>query len=631
MCGIVGFVGDFSDERLLDATNALAHRGPDDEGVWKENDGRAGLGHRRLAIQDPSALGHQPMFGRQGRTVIAFNGEIYNFPELRRDLEGKGHRFQSASDTEVLLAMWDEWGSEMLSRINGIFSFALWDARLGSMFLARDALGVKPLYLAQSSSGWVFASEIKAILKLAPDLDALDPVALHRYLGLVWCPGSRTPLRGVEKVAPGESVVLRGDGTIERKTWYSLPARHALGSVGKREAATQVREGLRAAVHRQMLSDVPVGAFLSGGLDSTSVVAFAREIDPSLKCFTIELKSRNGDGFAPDLPYAVRAAEHLGVPLEVVQVSSSDMAADLERMVYSLDEPLADPAALNVLYISRLAREHGVKVLLSGAGGDDLFSGYRRHRALKFDGLMSWTPASVRRSLARLSSRLDSRSSVSRRVAKFFDGSDLSGDDRTVNYFSWAKDAQLRDLYTDEFSLAAGEFPPTEPLSAYLGQLPDGLDPLERMLALEQRFFLTDHNLTYTDKMSMAVGVEARVPFLDLDLVEQSWGIPSRLKQRGPVGKWVLKEAMRPLLPDDIIDRPKTGFGAPVREWITGELKELVRDTLSEEALKRRGIFDPAAVAKLVERNEQGRVDSSYTILSLVCIEIWCRSFLPNN
>jgi asparagine synthase (glutamine-hydrolysing) len=628
MCGFVGFVGDFSRTRLRAATRVLSHRGPDDEGLWCDHDGHVGLGHRRLSIQDTSHLGHQPMLSEDGQTSIAFNGEIYNSPELRRELEGEGWGFRSRSDTEVLLAMWSIYGRAMLDRLNGIFAFAIWDARCGSVFLARDALGVKPLYLARGSRGWVFASELKAILQMVPELVALDPVALHRYLGLIWCAGARTPLKGVEKVEPGGWVNLHLDGTEDRGSWYSPPTRSLAVAISGREAPDRVQQCLRTAVHRQMLSDVPVGAFLSGGLDSTSVAAFAREVDPALKCFTIQLDEGSGDGFAADLPYARLAAKHLGVPLEVVRIGSTDMASDLERMIFSLDEPLADPAALNVLYISRLAREHGVKVLLSGAGGDDLFSGYRRHRALRYDGVLAWFPGPVRRALAGLAPRMDSRDPFMRRAAKYLAGAELSGDARIANYFVWAQDSQLRGLYTRAFGEAVGPELPIAPLLEYLHQLPQGLDSLQRMLALEQRFFLPDHNLTYTDKMSMAVGVEARVPFLDRDLVELSWRIPSSLKQRGRVGKWVLKEAMRPLLPARIIDRPKTGFGAPVREWVRGELRELVQDTLSEEALLRRGMFDPSSVARLIRENEAGRVDSSYTILSLVCVEIWCRSFL---
>ena len=297
-------------------------------------------------------------------------------------------------------------------------------------------------------------------------------------------------------------------------------------------------------------------------------------------------------------------------------------------MVMQLDEPLADPAPLNVLYISRLAREQGIKVLLSGAGGDDLFTGYRRHHALLLEKWWRWLPRGLRIGLEKATSRFDQRHAWARRLAKLFNGASLDGDASIANYFLWAREADLLALYTPEVRAQLREVQALEPLVDFLASAPQGLSRLERMLLLEQRFFLADHNLTYTDKMSMAVGVEARVPFLDLDLVEFAARIPPAYKQRGGMGKWVLKKAMEPYLPRDVIYRPKTGFGAPLRRWMRHELRELLGDLLSEESLKRRGVFDPAAVQRMIAANDAGRMDASYTLLSLLCIEIWCRNFI---
>jgi asparagine synthase (glutamine-hydrolysing) len=398
--------------------------------------------------------------------------------------------------------------------------------------------------------------------------------------------------------------------------------------VDAREAVLRVREGIRAAVHRQMVSDVPVGAFLSGGLDSSAVVAIAREAAPSIDCFTIDTRGIRDAGTTDDLPYARRVAAHLGVKLHEVEIDASRMAADLERMVYQLDEPLADPAPLNVLYISQLARATGIKVLLSGAGGDDIFSGYRRHAALSMERYWSGLPATVRRGLRIVTSGAPQRGSWGRRLSKSFARADACGERRLTGYFLWADAERIRGLFASDHRATLATEDIEAPLHEYLAALPAGLSPLQRMLALEQRFFLADHNLLYTDKMGMAAGVEVRVPLLDKDLVRLANSLPAEFKQRGREGKWIFKQAMAPLLPREVIHRPKTGFGAPLRQWIRHDLSEMVDDLLGAETIRRRGLFDAARVAGLVEDHRAGRTDAAYTILGLMCIELWCRRFL---
>lgn len=631
MCGILGYSGAFQTSGLKAGLRAIAHRGPDDSGIYLNPSSEVGLAHARLSILDLSQNGHQPMESEDRNDVIVFNGEIYNFRELRRELEAKGHRFRGHSDTEVLLHLYHAKGEDMLSRLNGIFAFALWDARAATLFLARDNLGVKPLYFSETARGVAFASEIKALLALVPEARELDPAALHRYLSFLWCPGSRTALSAVHKLEPGEAIEVR-NGRIQRRwAWYRLPAvRGVRPSLSEADALSGTVTGLRAAVQRQMVSDVPVGAFLSGGLDSSSVVAFAREAAPDIQCFTIESKGGQDTDTTDDLPYARRVANHLGVRLEVVRIDAHRMASDLESMVVQLEEPLADPAPLNVLYISRLARENGVKVLLSGVGGDDLFSGYRRHAALHYDRLWRWLPSGIRAGLERSTRALNQHDPLTRRTAKFFRGAGLDGDERLIDLFAWASEGDLMALYSKEFREMAAYSAATEPMREFLARIPAEVAPFERLLALEQRFFLADHNLLYTDKMSMAAGVEVRVPFLDLELVEHAARVPSGLKQRGRIGKWVLKKSMEPYLPHDVIYRPKTGFGAPLRRWMRHELLPVMKDLLSTESLNRRGVFDPAAVHRLIADNEGGRVDAAYTLLSLLNIEIWCRAFLDS-
>ena len=638
MCGIGGWLSSKQVpraqlERIAGLfVKGLAHRGPDDSGVYVEEDSGLALAHTRLAILDLSSAGHQPMKDATGRFTIVYNGEIYNFKELREELKAAGIHFRSRSDTEVLLELFARQGDRALPRLNGIFAFAVWDKIEKSLFLARDAMGVKPLYYTEKAWGFAFASELKVLVPLLMTR-TLDPLSIHRYLTFLWCPGDGTPLREIRKLQPGEALVVQNSRIIRRWAWYELPARRAFVSnpLSGEKAIGAVTEGLRSAVHRQLVSDVPVGAFLSGGLDSSSVVAFAREKATGMRCFTMEVKDEQDAGFADDLPYARRVSKYLGVDLNIVTVDSANMARDLEKIVRLLGEPVADPAPLNVLYISRLACESGIKVLLSGTGGDDLFSGYRRHIALKYESIWSWLPKSVTLIFREALQKLESHSSFARRIRRLTEIALLDHQNRMSGYFSWMPEDILKSLYSTDFLRQLGNEPADGPMIEFLNGVCNRIDILDRMLALEQRFFLADHNLMYTDMMSMAVGVETRVPFLDLELVEIAFRIPANLKLKGLTTKWVLKKAMAPYLPKEVIYRSKTGFGVPLRRWLRQDLRNLVRHLLSPEVLSQRGLFNPEAVNRLVADDMAGRIDASYTILSLIMIELWCRVFLDER
>jgi asparagine synthase (glutamine-hydrolysing) len=536
------------------------------------------LGHARLAIIDLSPAGHQSMTDLSGRYTIVFNGEISNYRELRAELKSDGVRFRGHSDTEVLLELYARNGASVLARLNGIFALALWDRDSQELLLARDALGVKPLYFTLQDGGMAFASELKALLPVLHSR-TLDAAAIHRYLTFLWCPGESTPIKEVQQLHPGEAVRVNRDGQIsDRWLWHELPARRGvlpeLAFDRSPDAAiAEVHDSLRHAVHRQLVADVPVGAFLSGGLDSSAVVAFAPERTSDLRCFTIELNGGNDFGFIDDLPHARRVAEHLGVRLDVISVDASRMAMDLQRMVWMLDEPLADPAPLNVFYISKLAHQNRIKVLLSGAGGDDLFTGYRRHVARRYERMLTWLPRSLRIALEGGTAWFDASSALGRRAQRLFLNAGCSGDERLVAYFRWATEPRIRGLYSPAFAAEVGAESAARPLLEFLSGIPAAVSPMERMLAIEQRFFLPNHNLAYTDRMSMASGVEVRVPFPDLDVVEHAAHIPDHLKQRGRTGKWILKKAMEAHLPRDAIYRAKTGFGAPLRRWLQTDLR----------------------------------------------------------
>lgn len=631
MCGIAGFQGQYGSELLTRMAARLAHRGPDDEGIATFPEHRVGLAHRRLSIIDLSPLGHQPMFDPSGQVAIVFNGEIYNYRALKTDLEQGGWRFRGHSDTEVLLALYLAQGVDMLKRLNGIFAFAIWDGRRRSLFLARDGLGVKPLYFTQSPRGFAFASELKALLCL-PDLDrTINANALRAYLTYLWCPAPDTPLQAVSKLPPGAALIVQ-DGRITRQwTHYELPVHGVFESVRPAESIDAVRAAVREAVRRQMVADVPVGAFLSGGLDSSAVAAFAQEAMPHgrLQCFSIELDDADAarEGMTADLPFARKVARHLGVDLHTVRVGP-EMADAIPEMLYHLDEPEADPAPLNALFIARLARRQGIKVLLSGAGGDDIFSGYRRHRALSLERYWARLPAALRGALAHAARNLPLGVPGSRRLSKAFAYAHLTPDERLLRYFWWLdRDEAARLLSPALRSQLSG----IDPVQDTLARLPASTPPLQRMLHLECRHFLADHNLNYTDKMGMAAGVEVRVPLLDVDLVALAARLPPGLKQRGSEGKWVFKKAMEPLLPREVIYRPKTGFGAPLRAWLKGPLAGMLGDILSVDTLKRRGWFDPVAVEALRARDRLGQVDGAYPLFALLCIELWARQFIDGH
>jgi asparagine synthase (glutamine-hydrolysing) len=655
MCGIVGFQGNYSPELLRAMTNAVAHRGPDGEGMVilsAGDEAPTGLGHRRLAIIDLSAAGCQPMSAlpdpggamQSGLTLI-FNGEIYNYRELRAELTAAGHRFMSGTDSEVLLHLYEHAGLEMLSRLNGIFAFAIHDARplgrpqgvaRGALFIARDQLGVKPLYYAQGPRGVLFASEIKALLHDATLSRQLDPLALHYLLAYLWVPAPQTMLQSVRKLEPGHALLVH-DGRVRRKwCYYDLPYDGTRASCSFEAGARSLAVHLETAVRRQLMADVPVGAYLSGGLDSSSIVAMMRRAQPErpITCFTIDFPENvDLEGSPADLPYARQVARHLGVRLVEVLMRPEEIRR-LPRMVELLDEPQADPAPINALLIAERARAMGIPVLLSGAGGDDLFSGYRRHWALTFERAWSWLPRAARSSLQGLAASAasgrsagQSRSAL-RRLAKMFAYAAEEGDRRLVTYFWWSTEQLRRGLYGADFAAQLTAADTAAPLLQSLARIPAEGDALQRMLYLEAKHFLGDHNLNYTDRAGMAVGVEVRVPMLDRDRVQFAVSVPPQFKQRGAVGKAILKQAMRPYLPREIIERPKTGFGAPLRRWLRNELRELVDDTLSAAAVRRRGVFDPTAVTRLVEQDRAGAVDAAYTVFALMTFELWCRRFL---
>jgi asparagine synthase (glutamine-hydrolysing) len=654
MCGIAGFQGRFGGDLLASMLDAVAHRGPDGAGtaLFEEGAGVAtGLAHRRLSIIDLSDEGRQPMTlncprcGTQSLRDLALthNGEIYNYRELRRELKGAGHVFHSGTDSEVLLHLYADLGPEMLPKLNGVFAFAIRDGRVagrpagtepGDLFVARDALGVKPLYHAEIPLGVLFGSEAKSLVRCHELPRELDAVAIHQALAYLWTPAPRTGLRSVKKLPPGCALRVRQGRVLREWRWYELPYGRAplVGSFD--EMAERVCDGVRVAVERQLVADVEVGAFLSGGLDSSAVVTMLKAARPGEQptCYSIGFHDgADADGNPADLPYARRVAEHLDVRLHEVRVGPESIA-ELPRVLWHLDEPQADPASINALLIAEQARRDGIKVLLSGAGGDDIFAGYRRHQALRFDGVFGRLPRGLRAALSRPARKaaagVGGSSPLARRVAKLLEHADLDGDRRLVSHFWWSGDALRRSLYTPAMADATSGEDVAAPLLESLARIPAAREPLDRMLFLDGKHFLADHNLNYTDKTGMAAGVEVRVPLLDLELVDLATRIPTGHRQKGMEGKAVFRRAMEPFLPREILHRPKSGFGAPLRRWMRNELRETVEETLSPASLTPRGLFAPAAVRRLLEMDRAGRIDGAYTLFALVSVELWCRQFV---
>ena len=645
MCGISGVVNCGDRETLARMTHVQAHRGPDDSGLWdrKFPDGSyIGLGSRRLAILDLSPVGHMPMCNEDRTVWITYNGEIYNFAELRRELESKGHRFASRTDTEVIIHLYEQEGPDCVKRLNGMFAFAICDLRTATptVFVARDHFGVKPFYYFHDGERFAFASEVKALLQI-PKIEAeLDPESLHQYLTFLWVPDPKTMFRRILKLPAGHYATLR-DGDLKLTQYWDLtfPAANQTYARSEADLADEVRERFRHSVEAQMVSDVPIGAFLSAGLDSSAIVAMmATATNQPVRTYTITFprKYRVGETTLDDPEVATRLARHLGCENQRIVVEP-DVTELLPRLVWHMDEPTADPAIITAYLVCREARKQAT-VLLSGVGGDELFAGYRKHVAHHWANAYGKVP-SVARGLAEgalgalpslRGTPLKGRLRLAKKMAR---SASLGPIDRFIANCTYLDDDQKSGIYSSEFSAASASDPAGQHRAAF--ERVHDADFLHQMLYLDTKIFMTSLNLTYNDKMSMASSVEVRVPFLDRELAEfVAWNVPPDLKLRGflkPTTKYIFRQAMRDILPREVLQQPKAGFAAPVDYWLAHDLKEMVDDLLSPSQLRNRGLFRPEAVRRFVDHHRSGRHDWSMQLWQFLTLELWMQTFLDGG
>ncbi len=616
---------------------AIEHRGFDDEGVYVSEDFgvnalKTGLGHRRLSIIDTSSGGHQPFFSSNGRYVLTYNGELYNYLEIKRELEAKGYRFKTECDTEVLANAFQEWQTGCLPKLNGMFAFAVWDAQEKTLTLVRDRTGIKPLYYAQVGGQIIFASEIKAILASKLIRAELDLEGLHQFLTFLWTAAPHTLFKGIYQLPPAHFLIWK-DGEISVKEWWDLDFSREERGRTEDFWREQVLETLEKSVAMEMAADVPLGAFLSGGVDSSSIVALMTKHARQVSTYTtgISAEDLEFDIIPDDVEWSRRVAQLFPSVDYHETLLTPDLTDLLPKLVYHMDAPVIDMAIPSFL-ISEQSRATQ-KVMLSGMGGDEVFAGYPRQMAMKLAGATDFIPSAVRRPLMKtvdsmLYGGLKGRLTAPLRNAKKFARS--AGQDfenRYLGFGTYFSDERKRRLYSKSLRGAMEGFDAYRYHRKYFENC-RAAAPLNRLLYVDFKTFMPALNLDTTDKTSMAVNLEVRVPFLNHELVSLSERIPAELKIKGLKRKYILKKAAESILPKDVIWRKKAGFGAPVRSWLRTSLKPMIDDLLSEETIARRGLFDYKEIRQIIDLNQSGREDFNLQVFQLLNFEIWMREFL---
>lgn len=625
MCGVAGAYQQIDGRRVAKVMiESLMHRGPDDEGLYSFSDDRVDvhLAHRRLSIID-LANGHQPL--RKNGLTLCYNGELYNYRELRRALAGSGVSFITASDTEVVLESWRRWGPSCLNRFRGMFAFALFDEASGSLHLARDQLGIKPLYYMRRKDGLIFASELKALVAACGGELHMDPGALLASMSFYWIPDSTCSIQGVKKLPPGTSSEFRPDGSERVATYWKAADAAADAASGP---PIDLAQAIDASVSAHLIADVPVATFLSGGLDSSIVSVLARQKKTELEAYTITFRSQDHllEAMPDDAVYARRVARQFDIKLNEIEIAPAIVEL-LPRMVGILDEPIGDPAAINTLLMCEAARDAGVKVLLSGMGADELFGGYRKHLACLMALRYQRVPAVVRRALGSVVSHVPVAAGgrglrYARWAKRFLTFSDLPEEAAFRRSYTLYDAAELTLLVSPDLAVHIDDMIDQHCQVYYDNGLADHVN---RMCLADSRLFLPGLNLAYTDRASMAASTEVRVPFVDPEVFRAAFSLSGDQKVRGRTGKLALKEAARRWLPDQIVDRPKASFSAPLRAWIAHDLREVIDEVLVGGELVGTGFLRRDALEQLMVEERTGREDRSKQIWQLLTLELWYR------
>lgn len=622
MCGICGRLNFNSRPVEADViermSGILAHRGPDDEGVYAK--GPLGLGHRRLSIIDLET-GHQPMADRRQKVWIVYNGEIYNFPSLKKTLLAKGYPFITQSDTEVILAAYEYYGPECLEHLQGMFAFALWDEDKQRLFLARDRLGIKPLYYYLDKDKIAFASEIKALLCDPEVPREINRKGLFNFFSYGHAVAPDTIYQEIKKLLPGHYLICERDGRYQLNQYWDCPPVVDDEDRGEDGYCAEINELVEKAVSSHLLSDVPVGAFLSGGIDSSAIVAFmSRIMDRPVTTFSVGFR---GPNFFSELDDARYVADYFGTDHHEIEVDEEDLIETLESLVYHYDEPFGDAAGLPTYLVSRLARQH-VKVVLTGEGSDELFGGYRRYSIERLSPYYSKLPSSIRNGLLQRGIHLFPRL---RRTKKALTVMDV--EDPAERYGSWLLVYDLpllQDLFHPDLMSELKKYDPFWPYRIYYAS--GDADRLSRIFYVDQKTWLVDGYLEKGDKATMAVGLEARVPFLDHPLVEFVARIPSRYKIKGLTTKYILKKAMKGILPARVLRKRKHGFSVPIDPWIRGRLRRYSQEILLDTKTLNRGFFKKKTVERLLSDHLRGKEVYDTHLWLLLNFELWQRRFM---
>ena len=632
MCGICGLIGIDSYDAIVKMVEVQNHRGPDDNGI--ENLNKTPpifFGHNRLSIIDLSSLGHQPMFNANRSLCIVYNGEVYDFESIREELMGLGHSFLSRTDTEVILKAYEQWGMACLEKFNGMFAFAIYDGKKKKIFIARDRLGVKPLYYWESGGQFAFASEIKALLQLEEIRDAtsLDMEAFVSYVSLLWCPSISTPFKNIKRLPPASymDINLETGEFIIKSFWDVSDKQVPRNQANSKE---EVLELLSRSVKDMMVADVKVGAFLSGGLDSSAITALmAPHATETIEAFTIAFSrdDQQVEAMMDDFRYAKKMSDKFGFHLNKIEITAQKTIDLLPKIVYHLDEPVGDPAAINTFLMSKLAKDKGVAVLLSGQGSDEIFGGYRKYLAcIMLEKYKRLTPSIIQALLNGIISKLPVMAgNKGIRLTRWAKRLLLEKhDDPFKNYFAmcmFLDTLNLSKILKEEIFRHFTDEAHQKFFNGFNGSY------LNRMCFTDTKLFLPGLNLNYCDKATMAASIECRVPFCDHDIVEYAFSLPDNLRIKNLSQKYILKKAMENVLPSEVIYRPKMPFSSPIRSWVKNDFKALINDYLSKDRLEKQGLFNYKGVQTLIEEDRQGIKDNAHVIYGLLTMQIWLDVF----